>query len=168
MANRTAWVAGLLNAGLGWTGLFSSSDFNSISSGSSALSLITITNGTGLDMFMDISLIAVCAQTTTTGVTAGSNIALWIMPLLQDGATFGDGSIPTAGASGQVAKTPSLPPAAIIGVQTGISATAFAGAATGILLPPGTFRMAIQNNTGVSWGGAQACYFRSYNINLNS
>jgi hypothetical protein len=169
MAARTAWTGGNLNGGLGWTGLFSSSDLLSMANGLAVRSsLADITNGTGLDQFMDISLIAVCNQTTTTAIAAGANISFYIYPLLQDGATYGDGLIPTAGASGGLAITPLIPIAAVMNVRAGISSTTFAGISTGILLPPGSFRAVIQNNTGVSWAGSSACYFRSYNINLNN
>lgn len=169
MVNRTAWTGGNLNTGLSWTGLFSSSDINLMSPGQSVRSSLgDITNGTGLDMFMDVSLKIVFSQTTATGITAGSNVALYLMPLLQDGTTYGDGSIPTAGAGGFTTIVPSIPPAAIFTCRTGGSQTFFGGFAQAILIPPGSFQCALVNNFAISFGGSQACYFRSYNIQLNN
>lgn len=167
MANRTAWTAGNLNGSLSWTGLFSSSDLNLMSPGQSVRStLADITNGTGLDMFMDVSLEIVIAQAAT--ITLGANCALYIMPLLQDGSTYGDNSLPTAGIGGATTVIPGISPVAVFPFRSTTSLTLLAGFAQQVVIPPGSFRCAIQNNTNVSFGGAQGCHFRSYNINLNN
>ena len=169
MANRTAWTAGILNAGLGWTSLFSSSDLNSLTSGNTVRSSIAdITNGTSLDMFMDVAFRCVINQSTT--LTVGSSCALYLFPLLDDSATYGDNSIPTAGASGQVTSPPGLAPAAVFPFRSGLnSITLLAGFAQQVIIPPGSFRGAIGNFSGFTLtGAANACAFRSYNINLNS
>lgn len=168
MANRTAWTAGNLNASLSWTALFSSSDLNALPSAQSVRSSVAdITNGTGLDMFMDVSVGCVVNQTST--LAAGANLALYLMPLLSDGATYGDNSIPTAGAGGFSTSVPGIIPAAVFSFKVANSFTLLAGFAQGVIIPPGSFRAALVNNSGYTLTGAtNTIQFRSYNINLNN
>ena len=164
MASRTAWVAGLLNAGLGWTACFAGADLNSMPNGDAVLSSQgDITNGTSLDIFADISMELAISSNT---IAAGANLAGWIFELNEDGSTYGDNSL-TAGA--QAAVTPGLIPAFIMPLRAAASQTALYGFAQGIIIPPGTFRFAIQNNSGFTLSASgNAGKFRSYNINLNS
>lgn len=170
MANRTAWTGGNLNAGLGWTSLFSSTDLNGLGPNYSVRSVLAdITNGTGLDQFMDVSVRCQIAQSTT--VTLGISMALFLYPLLDDGSTYGDNFLPTAGFGGRVTGFPSLQPAAVFGVPLPAnftSMTGIAGFAQGILMPPGSFRPVFYQNVGFTFTGTQNVLFRSYNINLNN
>jgi len=163
MSNRTAWTAGN-GQGLTWGNLFNGSDLNSMSNANSVLSSITaIANGTNLDQFMDVSLECTIASNT---IAAGANFAGWIFPLNEDGSTYGDNSL-TAGTPAAV--TPGLYPDFIMPLRAASSQTALYGFAKGIVLPPGTFLVAVQNNSGFQLASSgNAIKYRTYNINLNN
>lgn len=163
MTARTAWTAGN-GAGLTWTTLINSADLASMANGSSVLSSVAdIANGTNLDQFMDIS--ALCAISSST-IAAGANLAFWLYPLQEDGTTYGDGQF-TAGT--QAAKTPAFPPCAVISLVAAAAQTTLVGLAQGIIIPPGSFRVAMQNNSGFTLtSGTQTVKYRTYNINLNN
>jgi len=163
MANRTSWVAGN-GAGLSWTTGINSSDLASMSSGSSVLSTVAdIANGTNLDQFMDVSVRCAIASNT---IAAGANLALWLYALLDDGSTYGDGQL---AAGTQAAKTPVFSPCGVIPLLAAASQTTLVGIVTGILLPPGSFRLALQNNSGFALSaGTQTVKYRTYNQNLNA
>jgi hypothetical protein len=160
-ANRTSWTAGN-GQGLTWGAIINSADMASMPNGDSVLSSVTgVANGTNLDQFMDIS----CELTiASSAVAAGANLALWIYPLQEDGSTYGDGLL-TAGTAAAV--TPAIPPAAVIPLYAS-TRTTIIGQANALVLPPGTFKVVIQNNTGFALtSGTQTCDYRTYNINLN-
>jgi len=169
MAARTAWTPGN-GAGLTWTTVINSSDIVSLASGSAVLSTVSdVLNGASLDQFMDIS--AVCASSVARTLSGGANLAFWIYPLNEDGTTYGDNQF-TAGT--QAAATPAFAPCAIVALPN-VSVTQFSGTVTGIIIPPGNFRLAIQNNTGfglsstVSSGAVtQIVKYRTYNVQLNN
>jgi len=168
MANKTAWAAGN-GAGLTWTTAFKTSataDLASLPTGDTVLSNNgAITNGTALDQYMDIS---VRCQIASNTIAAGANLALWLYALLDDGSTYGDGQL-TAGT--QAAKTPTFPPCAVIPLVAAASQTLLIGFYQGIILPPGSFLLAMQNNSGfnfTSTAAQQNCFYRTYNINLNA
>lgn len=163
MTSRTAWTAGN-GVGLTWTTAINSADMASMTNGQTVLSSVSdIANGTNLDQFMDVSVRCVISSST---IAAGANFALWIYALLDDGSTYGDGQL-TAGTA--ASKTPPFPPCAIIPLYAAASQTSLVGAATGILIPPGSFRLAIQNNSGFALtSGTQTVKMRTYNINLNN
>ena len=163
MANRTAWTAGN-GAGLTWTTAINSADMASMATAYTVLSSVAdIANGTALDQFMDISAELAIASST---IAAGANLALWIYPLHDDGATYGDGQM-TAGTP--VSKTPTFAPCATMPLYAAASQTALVGFAQGVIIPPGSFRLAIQNNSGFTLtSGTQTVKYRTYNINLNS
>lgn len=165
MTNRTAWIGGNLAPGLGFITLINSSDLVSLPNGSGVLSSVgDITNGTGLDQFMDISVRLAIAS---TALTAGASIAMYLYALLDDGSTYGDGLYGTPGQ--QIAGTPAIPAIPInFRVATLTTLTYFV---QGLVLPPGSFRFALVNNllpsTALS-AGTQTVKYRSYNQNLNS
>lgn len=163
MANRTAWIAGN-GAGLSWATAINSADMVSLPTASSVVSSVAdITNGTALDQFMDLSVRCAIASST---IVAGANLALWLYYLLDDGATYGDGQF-TAGT--QAAKTPTFAPCAVIPLVAAATQTTLVGAAAGIIIAPGSFRLAIQNNSGFALtSGTQTVRYRTYNQNLNS
>jgi hypothetical protein len=164
MANRTAWAADPLGQGLTWGTLINSGDISTLANGSSCLSSVaTITNGTALAMFMDISYLLAIASST---IAAGANFSFWLYYLNEDGTHFGDNQLPTAGT--QAAITPAFPPCAVVGIPPVASTTSMYGTATGILIAPGSFRVAIQNNSGFTLSGTQTVQYRTYNINLNA
>lgn len=163
MANRTSWTAGN-GQGLGWGTAINSADLASMANGSSVLSSVAdIANGTNLDQFMDVSVRCAIASNT---IVAGANLALWLYALLDDGSTYGDGQL---AAGTQAAKTPLFSPCGVIPLLAAASQTTLVGVATGILLPPGSFRLALQNNSGFALSaGTQTVKYRTYNMNLNA
>ena len=159
MSSRTAWTAGN-GAGLAWTALFGS-EVSALTNGEFVLSSVDIANGGSvLDQFMDVSLEATIASST---IAAGANFGLWLMALMQDGSTYGDNSLTTTPA----AVTPGLFPVATMPLLAKASTTALYGYAQGIILPPGSFAMALQNNCGFTLT-ACAVKYRTYNQNLNN
>jgi hypothetical protein len=163
MANRTAWVAGN-GVGFTWTTAINSADLVSMPSGSSVLSSVTgIANQTNLDMFMDISVRCAIASST---IAAGASLTLWLYALLDDGSTYGDGQF-TAGT--QAAKTPTFSPIGTIPLVAAAAQTTLPGFIQQVIIPPGTFKLALQNNSGFTFtAGTQTCMYRTYNINLNN
>lgn len=167
MVTKSSWVAGL-GAGLTWTELFSSSaatDINNasgIANGYTVLSSLAITNGSALDIYMDISLR--CAISSNT-VAAGANFAIWLFPLLDDGSTYDA----TGGFSTTPANiTPPHAPSAIFPLRAAATQTNLSGMQTGIILPPGTFKAAIQNNSGWTLNTTgNVCKYRTYNIAMS-
>jgi hypothetical protein len=146
------WVAGS-GAGLTWADIFSTATLNSIASGNAVLSDLAITNGTALDKYMDVSIALASAAFTGTGI----NISLHLYPLNADGSTYGDGKFGTS-AAGPCA----YPPVAVIPLVAATQAQT--GSATGIVIPPGTFKIVLGNNGGVALAAsANTCKYRTYN-----
>jgi hypothetical protein len=163
MASRTAWVAGN-GVGFTWTTAINSADLVSMPNGSSVLSSVTgIANQTNLDMFMDVSVRCAIASST---IAAGANLAVWLYALLDDGSTYGDGQF-TAGT--QAAKTPTFAPCGMVSLVAAASQTTLTGFIQQVIIPPGTFKLALQNNSGFTFtAGTQTVMYRTYNLNLNS
>lgn len=162
MANITGWQGGRLNSGLTWTNPTFAAALTTLATGSSTLGTTDITNGTSLDQFVDLSVRCTIASST---IAAGANIAVWLYALLDDGATYGDGQLSTAGTA--AAKTPTFPSCATIPLVAATAQTTLVGFAQQIIIPPGTFRFAVQNNSGFAFTAAGLKY-RSYNINLSN
>lgn len=160
-ASRTAWVAGN-GAGFTWATAIASANMASMTNGQSVMDSTDITNQTALDLFADVSISLIIASST---IAAGANIALWIYPLNQDGSTYGDNHLTTSAAS----VTSSASPIAVIPCFAAATQTSIIGNITGIVMPPGTFRWAMQNNSGFSLtSGTQTIKYRTYNtINNN-
>lgn len=161
MANTTAWVGGSL-VGLTWASAgFTATNFNSLASGSCAVSS-QIDNSTALDLYADLSFSMVVGGTTTTA----SYMALYLMPLNQDGTTYGDGAS-TGGATvpnGQYL-------VGTVNVLSGVaSGSAVTGTFRGVILPPGKFVWVLANQLQVamSSSAAAAVQYRSYRENLNA
>jgi hypothetical protein len=162
MANRTSWVAGN-GQGLTFGTLINSADMASMTNGQTVLSSVPdIANDTNLDMFMDISFLLAISSST---IAAGANFAFWIYPLNEDGTHYGDGQF-TAGTAASL--TPAFPPCATVGIPAVASTTNMYGSVQGITIPPGKFRVAVQNNSGFTLtSGTQTVKYRTYNVNLN-
>ncbi len=165
MTARTAWTAGN-GVGLAWSTLINSADMTAgpLATANTVLSSVAdIANGTNLDQFMDISASLVISSST---IVAGANLAFWLYALNQDGTTYGDGQL-TAGTG--AAKTPTFPPCAVMPLVAAAAQTALIGFVQGIIIPPGSFRVAIQNNSGFTLtAGTQTVKYRTYNQNLNA
>src|SRR5215469_16111020 len=102
MSNRTAWTAGN-GQGLSYGTLINSADMASMTNGQTVVGTPTITNGSALDMFMDISYLLTIASNT---IVVGAAFAFWFYNLNQDGTHYGDnqGTVGTASSF-----TPSFP-----------------------------------------------------------
>ncbi|SRR6266404_5916437 len=163
MASRTAWTAGN-GQGLTYGTLINSADLVSMANANTVLSSVAdIANGTFLDMFMDISFSFAISSST---IVAGANIAFWIELLNQDGSTYGDGQLAPGTPA---AKTPSPAPDGTFPLFAAASQTTLVGTVRRLELPPASFRVAAQNNSGFTFtAGTQACKFRTYNLNLNN
>ncbi len=158
MTAVTGWYAGR-GQGLSWGSLFST-EVATMTNAYSVLSSVSITNGTALDQFMDVSLVATLSSST---IAAGANFALWIMPLMEDGSTYGDGSLTTTPA----AVTPGLFIAATMPLRAATGQATIYGYAQGIILPPGTFSGGLQNNCGFTLTACTVKY-RTYNQRLDN
>lgn len=145
------WVAG---ATAGWASAFGT-EINSITNGNSVLSSVSITNGTGLDMFADFSVTA--GGTITTA--APNFLWLGLMPLNQDGTVYGDGVNTTTAAA-------YVPPATYwvgnIMVRAAAS-TIVQGTISRIILPPGTFSFVAYSQLGATAHATMTCKYRTYN-----
>lgn len=165
MANRTQWTAGN-GAGLTWSTAINGSDLVSLASGSTVLSSVAdIANSTALDLYCDLSVRLTVGSTTPA---AGSFIALHLAALLDDGATYGAGSM-ISGST--ITYAPPFAPVAVLPLESSVATTLFAGFAQGILIPPGAFRFALYNGSGVALSataGNNIVKYRSYNLNLNN
>ena len=163
MTARTAWTAGN-GVGLTWTTVINSADMASMTNGQSVLSSVSdIANGTNLDQFMDVSLEWTISSST---IAAGANATFWIFELDEGGSVYGDNSL-TAGNAASV--TPGLFPAFVMPFRAASSQTSLYGYASAIIIPPGSFRLAVQNNSGFSLSsGTQTVKYRTYNIQLNN
>jgi hypothetical protein len=163
MTNRTAWTTGN-GQGLIYGTLINTADMASMTNGQTVLSSVgTIANGTNLDMFMDISFELAISSNT---IASGANFSFWIYTLNQDGSTFGDGQF-TAGTAASL--TPAFPPCASVGIPAVATTTNMWGYAQQIIIPPRSFRIAIQNNSGFTLtSGTQTVKYATYNLNLNN
>jgi hypothetical protein len=163
MASRTSWTAGN-GVGYTWSSFITgtSTNFTTMANGSTMLSTVAdIANQTNQDQFMDISYAFSIASST---IAAGANIAFWLYYLNQDGSHYGDNQL-TAGTAAAV--TPSFAPCATLGIPAVAATTAIYGTVTGIVIAPGSFRGACQNNCGFTFTAATVQY-RTYNQNLNA
>jgi hypothetical protein len=163
MASRTSWTAGN-GVGFTWSTLINSADMASMATANTVLSSVAdITNQTALDMFMDISYALAIASSSTV---IGANFAFWLYALNQDGTHYGDNQF-TAGTP--AALTPAFPPVATVGIPVSATTTNMYGYAQQIIIPPGSFRVAVQNNSGFTLtSGTQTVKYRTYNLNLNN
>lgn len=149
------WVGGS-GVGLTWTACFAAADINSLANASSVLSNQgDITNQTALDIFADISF-SLGSVTTV----APNKLDFFIYPLNQDGSTYGDNQL-TAGSQAAVTPSSSLWVATFI---CPVGTQALDGICTGLIIPPGTFRFALQNNAGVTLAASSnTIKYRTYN-----
>lgn len=145
MADKIRFVAGgssSIFTGLTWaTCGFTLTDFNSLASGSCVVASTGFDNATDQDLLIDLSFSFVVGGTTLTS----SIIAAYLLPLNQDGSTYGDGTatgsaLPAVGYhQGQIAPK--------VGVTSG---NAITGTIQRILLPPGAGKLAIGSVLGVA------------------
>jgi hypothetical protein len=157
MANTTRWIIDVAYT----AATFTAGDLNSLANAGGALSTTAIVNTSNLDQFCDVSFVVTVGGTTT----ANSYLTVYLLPLNQDGSTYGDGyasSTTTQPAAGYAAGS--------IGTKIGVTS---GGTVTGTVqfvnLPPGNFKFAFGNNLGVALAGTAALTleYRTYNLALN-
>jgi hypothetical protein len=118
-----------------------------------------------LDMFAEISLRLTVASFTPS---SGSYLGIYVVPLLDDGSTYGDGTL-TSGST--ITRAPPYPLAGIVPLESSAAITVMAGFIPRIELPPNKFRFALFNNSGVSLSGTAGnniVKYRTYDMNLNA
>ena len=153
-------------AGFGGSGLtfvdagFTASDFNSRADGSVVVAATAITNGTDLDILIDVS-----GQVEVGGTTAATSyFSLYLLPLQQDGVTYGDGVATgtTAPAITYLKKNCYVKPS----VTTGNAVHAMFEEIT---VPPGSYKLAILQKMGAALDSTAAASwkYRTRTLNLN-
>jgi hypothetical protein len=143
MVATTAWIVKSAYASAGMT----ASSFNSLASGSVVVGTTAIANAANLYLYGDVSFSLVVGGTTL----ATSYLSLYILPLNQDGTTYGDGTTTgsTAPTSGYLVGS--------VGVKSGVtSGSAITGTFRGIVQPPTNFYYAIVNNLGIALNASAA------------
>lgn len=164
MTSRASWTAGL-GVGYTWTTAINGSDLASLANGSSVLSSVAdIANQTAQDIYCDLSVRMTIAS---TAIAAGAFLALYLAALLDDGVTYGDGSLSSGT---QAAVVPAYSPCAIIPIRNA-TLTLLAGYGQGIIIPPGSFRFALNNGSGAALSataGNCVVKYRTYTLNLNA
>jgi hypothetical protein len=148
------WISGS-GQGLTWGNAFTGTTLNSIASGNAIISDISITNGTALDMFADVSI-----NLASLAAVAPNYVGVFLYPLNADASTYGDGRFTgVGGAAG--------PPASTywVGNIVVVAATqAQEGTTRGIILPPGTFKFLLYNQCGAAFAASgNTCQYRTYN-----
>lgn len=157
MASTTRWIIDVAYATCGFT----ASDFNSLATGSVVVAASAITNSSNLDMLADVSFVVTMGGTTT----AASRFDVYLLPLNQDGSTYGDGV-----ATGSTAPVFTYYVGSM-GVKSGVtSGNTVTGTLRAVPLPPGDFKWALLNNTTVALNATASitAKYRAYNENLNA
>lgn len=152
MATET-WIGGN-GQGLTWGAAFGT-EINSVVSGNAVLSSVAVANGTPLDIFADVS----CSLGSVTPGSGAPYIGIYLVPLNEDGTSYGDGRFGTSAAG---------PPASqyFVGSIPCIPSTAgvITGMVRGIILPPGSFKFIMYNLAGVTLAAsANVIDYRTYN-----
>ena len=154
MTGEARWGLGTLAPN--WTAAFGS-EINSLGVSAFALSSIVINNSTDLDLYADISFSV--TGTTTTGTWP--SLAFYLMPLNEDGTSYGD-STPTGSA------LPVQYAECAVPLQVGVSGGVMTGMARGIVLPPGAFCFGVGNLSGNALASTgNTISYRTYVENLN-
>ena len=160
MPNTTRWIIDVP-----WTAAaFTAFELNSLASGGGALSTTVIANGTNRDQLIDVSFSVMVGGTTL----ASSFITIFVLPLNQDGTTFGDS---------YASSSTTLPALAYtlknggIGVKSGVvSGSLVTGIVTQGDIPPGDFKLAFGTSLGVALNTTANLIlkYRTYNVDLNA
>ena len=146
---------GVIGGSSGWQALFGTEINTTIANTNSILSSVAIANGTNADIFFDISYIA--GGTVTT--TAAGYLGFYLLPLLSDGSTYGDGdwSSATAGQPGGNYFLDNMQ-FTLFGAGTKLS-----GGLLRLVMPPGTWKAVLTNlSTASLYNGTNTCDYRIY------
>lgn len=147
------WVAGS-GQGLTWGDAFSTATLDSIVNGNAILSDVSITNGTALDIFADVS-----GAFGSITAAAPNFMSIYLYPLNKDGSSYGDGRFGSSAAG----PPPGNYFCGSFGFPTG--AATIKGMVRGIILPPGTFKFVLYNLSGATLAGSSGntIQYRTYN-----
>jgi hypothetical protein len=146
------WTGGS-GQGLAWGSAFGT-EINSIVNGNAILSTVSITNGTALDIFADISFVAGATITTA----APNYLGFYLYPLNEDAATYGDSRFGSSAAG----PPPGNYWVGNIGFNAAASTTIY-GVLSRIIIPPGTFSFVLYNGAGATLASSNTCKYRTYN-----
>ena len=158
MSNIAIWESALGTSPANWQAAFGT-EINSLAAGSVAVSSVILSNTTNLltDAWISLALGSVATGTGTP------NLAFYLLPLNQDGTTYGDGTV-----SGTV-----LPGAQYYIGSVDWAASLAAAVQTGSFkvsmeMPPTNFKLAVVNNIGnalAASGNTIALAFNALNLN---
>jgi hypothetical protein len=141
---------------------FTATDFNSLANGSVAVmpTSAAIDNTVNLDDYMDVSFSLVIGGT----LTAASFLSLYLLPLNQDGTTYGDGIV-----TGSTLPGVSYWLTNAFGKNGAVSSNTITGTFPTIVLPRKKLILAVANNLGVALNSAAAAAvaFNTTNVNGN-
>lgn len=156
MASTSRWVLGTLT-----TLTFTAGDLNSLASGGYALTTVALANQTNLDQYGLFSFIVTVGGTTL----AGQGCSLFVLPLNQDGTTWGDGSASSTSAQPMSYFQGIAIPK--VGVTTG---NTIVGTFQPVLLPPASLKIGFGNNLGIALSATAALTLKcqGFNENLNA
>ena len=153
------WIGGS-GVGLTWATCISSNDLVSLPSSYAVMSSVgDITNGTALDIFADVSI-----RIGNYAVASPYYVGIYLYPLNEDGVTYGANNL----IAGTQSSMPGGPPPTNYWVGNIVFPTSnssdVVGMARGIVMPPGTFRFAITNNSGATISASNnVLKYRTYN-----
>lgn len=140
---------------------FTATDFNGLANGSIAIMPTgsAINNATNLDDYINVSFSIVNGVTTTT---TASFFALYLLPLNQDGTTYGDGTVTGSTLSGASYWMTNC------FVKSGItSGGTLVGSFPAVWMPRAAFILGIANNTNGTLGSSAAATVAYTTTNLN-
>lgn len=151
------------NAPSAWTNAFEAADLNSLGIATTVISTSNtsggITNGTGLDLLMDVSI-----QLGSMTPVAPNYLGLFLLPLLADGTTYADGDSATATAA-NMATASFLGGTAVLRLKAASAQNVMIGSIT---IPPGTFKLYLYNGSGVAFpASGNTAKYRTYSLNTN-
>lgn len=148
MANIAKW-----NAPSGVTSVLTT-ELNSLATNTMTAASSAIANQTNLDMYVDVEI-----NLASLSPTAGSYVALYIQEAV-------DGTNYPAQSDADTRLTPSH---LLCTVPTGVAAsTAQRIAVRNVVIPPGTFKIKLDNQTGATLNASGSTVkFNAYNTNLN-
>lgn len=129
-------------------------ELNSLSNNAMMAASAAIANQTNLDMYVDIEVVL-----ASLSPSAGAYVALYIA-LAVDGTNY-----PAPSAADMRLSSTQL----LCVIPTGVAAsTAQRLAARNVVIPPGTFKIYLDNQTGVALGASgNTVKINPYNVNLN-
>lgn len=147
------WIAGS-GVGFTWTTLMST-ELNSLALGNAVLGGTAVTNQTALDIFCDFSLVLASAA-----FVAPNFVGLYLYGLNDDNSSFGDSRFGTAAAG----PPPSNYSVGSIGIVAATQAQT--GTLLRVVMPPGTWKPVVYNQSFAFASSGNTLKYRSYNRSI--